>query len=141
MKLNYLTKALSSLGRWLSIALLCLSAFAFGWQGFLSADHTAFAAGIGDSVKEKVSEDTGRTKGFIRDTADKVERTASKNAERVDRSTDGGNFVERKARRDAARIHQRAEQDAARTERAVDNTKNAVKGTVENIKKTFSDKD
>jgi len=50
---------------------------------------------------------------------------------------DKGSFVERKAQRDQAR-EKRAPEDADRTEKAVDNSMNAVKGAVENIKNAFS---
>ncbi len=139
MRLNYFTKSLSRLGRVLAIAFLCVTAFAFGWQGSFLSNHQALAGDAGNAIKGKVNNDTSRAKNFVRDAADKVEDAASSNANKVDRATDGGNFVERKARRDAARIHKRAEEDASRTEKAIDNTKNAVKGTVDNIKKAFDD--
>jgi hypothetical protein len=147
MKLNSLTKLLSTVGRWMATTLLCLSAIALLWQGAFISNTAAMAnpivnaiasADMGDRVQDKVSKDAGRAKNFIRDTADKVEKTASKNAAKVDNATDEGNFAERKAKRDAARIHQRAEEDAARTEKAVDNTKKAVNRTVDNIKDAFS---
>lgn len=144
MKLNYFAKRLSTLGCWLATALLCLSASAFIWQGALVSDATAApaasliaAADLDDQVRGKTREDAGRAKNFIRDTADSVERTAQKNAERVDRADDQGGFFERKARKDAARIYQRSEEDAARTEKAVDNTKNAVERAVDGIKNAF----
>jgi hypothetical protein len=144
MKLNYFIKSVSVAGRWIATTVFCLSAIALVWQGAPFSNMNAMAdpipnsfiaADLGDTVRDKTSEDAGRAKGFIRDTADKVERTAKKNAEKVARSTDNeGNFAERKARKDAARIEKRAEEDAARTQKAVDKTKNAVKRTVDNVK-------
>ncbi len=146
MKLNYFTKRLSTVGRWITTTVLCVSAIAFGWQGAFFSNTAAMAnpavnliasADMGDKVQDKVSNDAGRAKNFIRDTADKVERTANKNASKVDRATDNGSFVERKANRDAAQIEKRAEEDAARTQKAVDNTKNVVEKAVDNIKDAF----
>lgn len=148
MKLNFLKKQLSTLGRWMATALFFVSAVTFVWQGAFfsnaaSADpamNLVASRDVGDQAQDKASRDAGRTKGFIRDTANKVERTANKNASRVERATDGkGNLLERKAKRDADRIELRAEQDAARTQRAVDKTKNAFERTVDNIKDAFSD--
>ncbi|NDJ22940.1 hypothetical protein GS682_15125 [Nostoc sp. B(2019)] len=146
MKLNYFTKRLSTVGRWIATTLFCVSAIAFVWQGAFFSNTSAMAepaatliasADAGDQVKGKASEDAGRAKNFIRDTADKVESTAKKNAAKVDQATDSGSFVERKAKRDAARIEKRAEEDAARTQKAVDNTKNVVERTVDSIKDAF----
>ena len=148
MKLNFFTKRLSTVGRFLATTLFCVSAIAFVWQGAFFSNTVAIAApavnliaeaDLGDQVKDKTREDAGRAKNFIRDTADQVERTAKKNAARVEEATDdNGSFVERKAHRDAARIEQRAEEDAARTQKAVDNTKNVVERTVDKIKDAFS---
>jgi uncharacterized protein (DUF2147 family) len=148
MKLNYFAKRLPSIKRWIATTLLCVSAIAFAWQGAFFSNTTAMAlpqanliaeADLGSKIQGKTSEDAGRAKNFIRDTADKVKQTANKNADRVERGTDdNGNFVQRKARRDAARIQKRANEDAARTQKAVDKTKNAVESTVDNIKDTFS---
>jgi hypothetical protein len=146
MKLNYLTKQISALGRWLTMALLSLSAIAFFWQGAFLANSAAMAnpitnlvvaADLGDKVQDKVSDDTRSAKGFIRDTADKVERTARKNAAKVDNATDDDSFIKNKAQRDAGRIYERAERDAGRTEKAVDNTKNAIEQAVDNVKDAF----
>ncbi|MGH2416582.1 MAG: hypothetical protein ACRDEA_23380 [Microcystaceae cyanobacterium] len=144
MKQNYVTKWLSSLGRWMAAALLCVSAIALVWQSAFFSNTSAMAepavnaiasADAGDRVQGKASEDAGRTKGFIRDTQEGVKQTARKNADRVGQSTDdNGSFVERKANRDAARIEQRADRDAARTQKAVDDTKNVVERTVDSIK-------
>lgn len=147
MKLNYLTKQISALSRWLTMALLSLSAIAFFWQGAFLVNSAAMAnpvtnfivaADLGDKVQDKTSEDAGRAKGFIRDTADKVESTARKNAAKVDNATDDDNgFIKNKAQRDAGRIHERAEQDASRTQKAVDKTKNAIEDAVDNVKDVF----
>jgi vacuolar-type H+-ATPase subunit H len=149
MKLSFLKDPMSIAGRWLTMALVCVSAIAFIWQGAPLSNDAAWAAvnpsliasidDAGNQVKDKVSKDSGRAKGFIRDTADKVERTAQKNAERVENATDDSDsFLEGKAKRDAARIQAKSEKDAARTQKAVDKTQNAVKGTVEKIKDAFN---
>lgn len=148
MKLNYLTKGLSLVGRWMATTLFCLSAFACVWQGTFFSNTVAMAApavnaiasaGTSDQVKGKASEDAGRAKNFIEDTKDKVKQTANKNADRVEQATDDNDsFVERKAKRDRDQIEKRADEDAARTETAVDNTKNAVERTVDSIKDAFS---
>jgi hypothetical protein len=147
MKLNCFTKLSSAMGRWFAMALLCVSAIAFVWQGAFFSSTTAMAApntsmltlaDAGSQVQGKASEDAGRAKSFVRNTADRLEQTAKKNAERVDRATDDeGGFVERKAKRDAARIEERSERDAARTQKAIDNTKNVVERAVDNIKDAF----
>lgn len=147
--LNYFTKRLSTVGRWLVTTLFCLSAFTFLWQGAFLSNTTAMAApsvnliasaDAGDQAKGKASEDAGRAKNFIEDTKQNVKETANKNADRVARSTDEtDSFVERKAKRDRDRIEQRADEDAARTEKAVDNTKNAVQSAIDSIKDVFSD--
>ncbi len=147
MELNYFTKRLSTVGRWIATTLFCVSAIAFVWQGAFFSNTAAMAdpaanliasTELGDQVQEKVSEDAGRAKNFIEDTKDKVKRTANKNAERVDQATDdNGSFVEGKAKRDRSRIEKRADEDAARTEKAVDNTKNAVERAVDSIKDAF----
>jgi uncharacterized protein YjbJ (UPF0337 family) len=148
MKLNYLMKRLSSVGRFLATSLFCVSALAFVWQGAFFSNTAAMAApaanliaeaDLGSQVQGKVSEDAGRAKNFIRDTKESLKQTANKNADRVEQATDNdGSFVERKANRDAARIEKRAEEDAARTQKAVDNTKNVVERAVDNIKDAFS---
>lgn len=87
MKLNYFTRQLSTIGRWLTTTLFCLSAIAFIWQGAFFSGSAAMAApataliaasDVGNQVKSKTREDAGRAKNFIRDTADKVEKTANK---------------------------------------------------------------
>lgn len=144
MKLNYLMKRLSTVGRFLATTLFCLSAVAFVWQGAFFSNTTAMAApsamliagaDIGSQVQDKANKGARLSKDFIEDTKDSVKRTANKNADRVEQATDGkGSFVERKANRDAARIEKRAEEDAARTKKAVDNSKNVVKSAVDKIK-------
>ncbi len=146
MKLNYFTKPLSIVGRWIATTLFCMSAIAFVWQGAFFSNPVAMAAptatliadaGVGDKVQGKVSTDAGRAKNFIEDTKDKVKETANKNASRVDQADDEGSFVERKAKSDRDTIEKRAEEDAARTEKAVDNTKNAVQSAIDSIKGAF----
>ncbi len=147
MKLNNFTKRLSAVGRWIAATVFCVAATAFVWQGAFFPNTAAMAAPFansiaasdaGEQVKGKASEDAGRAKNFIEDTKDKVKETAKENAGKVDRSTDGGSFVERKAKKDAATIQKRADEDADRTQKAVDNTKNAVERAVDSIKDVFS---
>ncbi|WP_392481267.1 hypothetical protein [Nostoc sp. C110] len=146
MKSNYFTKQLSTVKRWMATTLFCMLAIAFVWQGAFFSNTSAMAdpAGTliaskdaGDKVQEKTSKDAGRAKNFIDDTADKVKDAAKSNASKVDQATDGGSFAERKAKRDAATIQKRANEDASRTKEAVDKTKNAVERTVDNIKDAF----
>ncbi|MEH2248210.1 hypothetical protein [Nostoc sp.] len=147
MRLNYLTKQLSTVKRWMATTLFCMLAIAFVWQGAFFSNTSAMAAptatliasaDAGDQVKDKTSKDAGRAKNFIQDTTDKVKEAARSNASKVDQATDdNGSFVERKAKRDAATIQRRADEDSARTQKAVDDTKNVVERTVENIKDAF----
>ena len=146
MKLNYVTKQLSTVKRWMATTLFCMLAIAFLWQGAFFSNTSAIAdpaatliasKDAGDQVQEKASEDAGRAKNFIQDAADKVKEAAKSNASKVDQATDNGSFAERKAKRDAATIQKRANEDAARTQKAVDKTKNAVERTVDNIKDAF----
>lgn len=154
MQLNSFKRRFLAAVRSITTPLFCLFAIALMWQGAFFSNSVAMAnptvpvlaspvlasVDAGNRVQGKASEDAGRTKDFIRDTKDRVERTASRNAERVEQATDNnGGYFERKAKRDAARIHQRAEEDAARTQKAVDNTKNVVERTVDNIKDALSD--
>ncbi|MEG4233000.1 hypothetical protein QUA40_12950 [Microcoleus sp. Pol11C3] len=147
MKLNYFTKRLSTLGRSIAATMLCVSAMAFVWSGAFFSNTAAMASpavnliaasDAGDGVQEKASKDAGRTKNFIRDTEDKVKKTAKTNAAKVDRASEDGSVVERKAKKDAATIEKRASEDSARTQKAVDNTKNAVESAVDSIKGVFS---
>jgi hypothetical protein len=144
MKLNVFTKPFSAAKRWVTLTCLSLSAIAFLWQGALISPVQAapmapyfLAADAGDQVQSKASEDAGRAKGFIRDTADKVEQTAKNNASKVDKATDNDSPIADRAKKDAGRIKQYAERDAARTEKAVDKTKNAIENAVDNVKDAF----
>ncbi|MBD1911718.1 MULTISPECIES: hypothetical protein [unclassified Leptolyngbya] len=140
--MNTITKLFATLGRLVAVALLFVSATAFVWQGAFFSNTAAVAApgnpvlaattDAGDKVQRE-------NKGFVRDTAEKVKETASKNASRVERAAgDDGGVVERKAQRDAARIQQRADEDADRTQKAIDNNVNAIERTVDNIKDAFT---
>ncbi|AVH72828.1 hypothetical protein [Nostoc sp. 'Lobaria pulmonaria (5183) cyanobiont'] len=146
MKSNYVTKQLSTLKRWMATTLFCMLAIAFVWQGAFFSNTSAMANptgtliaydDAGDKVQEKTSKDAGRAKNFIDDTADKVKDAAKSNASKVDQSTDNDSPIGRKAKKDAATIQKRANEDASRTKEAVDNTKNVVERTVENIKDAF----
>jgi hypothetical protein len=146
MKLNYFTKQLSTVKRWMATTVFCMLAIAFVWQGAFLSNTSAMAApaatliasaDAGDRVQEKTSKDAGRAKNFIQDTTDKVKEAAKSNAGKVDQATDNGSFIERKAKKDAATIQKRADEDSARTQKAVDNTKNVVERTVDNIKDAF----
>lgn len=145
MKLNYFAKQLSVLGRLLATALLFVSALTFTGQGaFLNTAALASpnapliaAADAGSEVQGKASKDAGRTKGFVRDTTDKLKKTAKTNAAKVDRATDNDSAIARKAKKDAARIERKADKDSARTQNAIDKTKNAVESAVDNIKDAF----
>ncbi|MBD0264546.1 MAG: hypothetical protein ICV78_18010 [Tolypothrix sp. Co-bin9] len=147
MKRNYFMKQLSTVGRFLAKTLFCVSAIAFVWQGAFFSNTAAMAnpvvnliasADAADQAKDKLDEGAGATKNFIRDTQEKVKQTARTNASKVDEANDSGNFVERKAKRDKARIEKRANEDAARTEKVIDKEKNAVKGAIDSIKDAFS---
>ena len=145
MKLNSCLQRISVVGRWIASSLLCLAAIALVWQGAffsntnaMAAPATLIAANVGDQIQGAADEVRVRSKDLIRDTQDKVEKTANKNAAKVDQADDEGSFVERKAQRDKDRIEKRASEDADRTEKAVDNSMNAVKGAVEKIKDAFS---
>ena len=145
MQLNYLAKRVSTIGRLLTTALLCVSAIAFTWQGAFFSSNAAIAApsnliaaaDAGSEVQGKASKDAGRTKGFVRDTTDKLKKTAKTNAAKVDRATDNDSEIGRKAKKDAARIERKADKDSARTQNAIDKTKNAVESAVDNIKDAF----
>jgi hypothetical protein len=141
MNLQFLTSKVAKIGRLVAIAMFCLSATLgfFANNPAMAANNPTLAAfGMGGEAKEKASEDAANTKGFIEDVKNQVQRTASNNADRVEDATDGsGNFLERKANRDAVTIQKRAEEDAARTKNAVDATKNAAKDVINNVKDTF----
>ncbi|MGI0483782.1 hypothetical protein ACN4EK_00015 [Pantanalinema rosaneae CENA516] len=143
MKLTYCIEQLSVVGRWLTKALLGLVAIALVWQSSFGVNSAAMAApapllaaNAANQAQDAADEVRNRSKDFIRDTKHQVEKTANRNASKVDQADDGS-FVERKARRDQARIERRAEEDASRTEKAVDDSMNAVQGFVENIKDAF----
>lgn len=148
MKLNYVTKQLSTVKRWMATTLFCMLAIAFVWQGAFLSDTSAMAAptatliaeaDISSQVKDNLNKGAKSSKDFIEDTKERVERTANKNADRVEQATDdNGSPVERKANRDEARIYKRAEEDAARTKEQVDRSKNAVESAVDKIKDVFS---
>jgi Skp family chaperone for outer membrane proteins len=145
MNLSYFSKHFSVVKRLAAAAMLCLSVTALTWQGGFVSNATAIAnpstnliaADLGNKVKDKVSEDTNRAKNFVQDTADKVERTAKRNASKVDDATDSGSILERKAKNDKNRILDKAEKDSARTQDAIDDTKNVVERTVDSIKDAF----
>lgn len=147
MKLNVLTKSYHTAKRWIASTVLCLAMVVLFWQGsVLTAEaaialpHSAVLATSNlDKAQDKAQRDAASTKDFVRDAANKVEKTARQNADRVDQATDGSNFLARKAQRDAGRIEQRAEQDAARTQDAIDDTKNVFERAVDNVKEAFSD--
>lgn len=148
MKLNHLLKPILTVGRFLATALFCVSAIAFVWQGAFFSNTAAMAdpsatliaeADISSEVQDNLNKGAKLSKDFIEDTKERVERTASKNADRVEQATDdNGSVVERKANRDEARIYKRAEEDAARTKEQVDKSKNAVESVVDKIKDAFS---
>lgn len=126
-------------------AAMGLIAIALVWQTAFGLNPAAMAAPTGllattpaDQAKNAADDVRSHSKDFIRDTKNKVQKTANRNAAKVDQADDEGSFVERKAMRDKARVEKRAEEDAARTEKAVDDSMNAVQGVVENIKEAFS---
>ncbi len=146
MMLNSLTKSLAIAGRWMSKVLMGVMTGVLLWQGAFVANLSAMAApantlvaaaDVGSEAQGKASKDAGRTKGFIRDARDTVEKAASDNARKVDRATDDDSAIAGKAKRDAARIQERAENDASRTQDAVDNTKNAIENAIDNVKDAF----
>jgi hypothetical protein len=146
VKLNFFTKSLSVAGRWMAKALMGFMAVVLLWQGAFLANlsaaaapaNTLIAADFATEAQSKVGKDTGRSKNFIEDTKETVEKAARDNASKVNDATgDDSNFIDRRARRDAATIHKRAEEDANRTEKAVDNTRNAVEGAIDSIKDAF----
>ena len=142
MKPNYFTQARAIAGRWLATTVVCLAAIALFWQG-ASLNSSAMATPMNpliiathmeNQAKDKADDFFDANKNFVRDTADKVKRTANKNASKVSDADDEGTYAELKAQRDADRIEKRANEDAARTQKAIDNTRNAVQNTIDNIK-------
>lgn len=109
MKLNYFTKGLSIVGRWIATTLFCVSAIAFIWHGAFIVNTSAMAnpatnliASVdADDAKSKAREDARNTKGFVQETRDKLKEAANSNANKVDDATDNGSFIGRKAQRDA----------------------------------------
>lgn len=106
MKLFSFTKRLSTVGRFLATTLFCLSAIAFVWQGAFFSNTAAMAnpatsliaaADAGDAIKGAADDVAKGSKNLIRDTKDKVEKTANKNASKVDQADDEGTVVEGKA--------------------------------------------
>jgi TolA-binding protein len=144
MKLDNGVKQFSIMGNWIAKAVFSLVAIALMWQCPFLSDLSAMAVpsavvatSVPNQVKGTADQVRDRSKELIQDTKKNVERTANRNAVKVDQADDQGSFVERKAQRDRARIEQRAEEDASKTERAVDDSMNAVKGAVEKIKDAF----
>jgi hypothetical protein len=125
-------------------SLLCLVAIALMWQSTFFLNTSAMAApatliaNAADKIQDAADDVRARSKDIIQDSKNSVEKTANKNASKVDQADDEGTVVEGKAKRDRDRIEKRAEEDAARTEKAVDDSMNTVKGVVENIKDAFS---
>lgn len=144
MNLNHAVERVSAFRTWMAKALFALFTIALIWQSPLPLHTTAMATPIpllatnaANQVQGAADEIRDRSKNLIRGTKKNVEKTAHRNAAKVDQADDNGSFVERKAQRDRNQIEQRAEEDAARTERAVDDSMNAVKGAMENIKDAF----
>jgi hypothetical protein len=125
MKLNNCAEKLLAARDWLTKTLFSLVAIALLWQGAflfntsaMAAPATLIATTGADQIQGAADELRDRSKDLIRDTKTNVEKTANKNAAKVDQADDEGSFVERKAQRDKVRIQQRAEEDASRTEKA-----------------------
>jgi hypothetical protein len=135
MKLNYFTKV----ARKIATVLFCVCAIAFTWQGAFLSNSAALAAPATNLIAaaDNPTEFAEGHKNFVRDAADKVKKTANENASKVDESTDSGNFIERKAKRDRDRIEQTADDHAAKTEEAIDKSTNVFERTVEGIKDAF----
>ncbi|XWK88011.1 MAG: hypothetical protein U7127_28145 [Phormidium sp.] len=136
MKLNYFTKV----ARKIATVLFCVCAIAFTWQGAFLSNSAAIAAPATNliAVADNPTEFAEGHKSFVRDAADKVKKTANENASKVDDATDGGNFIERKAKRDRDRIERTADDHAAKTQEAIDKSTNAFERTVEGIKDAFN---
>lgn len=143
MKLNNLTKLVAMLGRWMATMLFCVAAIAGVWQGAFFSNSEALAApqlmaaNVGNQVEKAADDVRAGSKDLIQDVKNKVEKTASKNAAKVDQADDEGTFAERKAKRDKARIFDKAEKDASRTETAVDKSMDAVKNAVNKAEDAF----
>lgn len=147
MKLSFLTNGYQTAKKWIASTVLCLAMVTLFWQGSVLTNETAIALPHSavlatsnfDKAQDKAQRDAASTKDFVRDAANKVEKTARQNADRVDQATDGSNILARKAQRDAGRIEQRAEQDAARTQAAIDETKNVFERAIDGVKDALSD--
>ncbi|MBD2108143.1 hypothetical protein H6F49_14350 [Nodosilinea sp. FACHB-13] len=148
MKSNRFMTQLSTLGRKLTVTLVCLVAIAFVWQSPLVSNISAMAApagtliataDAGNQVKGAAEDIKGASKNIIRGTEDKVKDAARSNASKVDQADETGSAVEGKAKRDRNRIEQKASKDADRTEQAAEKSMNAVERAVDNIKGAFSD--
>lgn len=143
MKLNNLFNRFSLVSNWVAKTMVALVAIVLFWHAVpvsisaLAAPPPLVASDAGNQVKGAADEVRARSKELIRDTKSNVQKTADRNATKVDQADDEGSFVERKAQRDRARIQRRAEEDASRTEKAVDDSMNGVKGIVDNIKDAF----
>jgi len=135
MKLNYFTKV----ARKIATVVFCVCAIAFTWQGAFLTNSAAIAAPQTNLIAaaDNPGEFAEAHKDFVRDAADKVKKTANENARKVDRATDSGSFVERKAKSDRDFIEKRANEDAQRTQEAIDKTTNVFERTVEGIKDAF----
>ncbi|MFB2936672.1 hypothetical protein ACE1B6_15580 [Aerosakkonemataceae cyanobacterium BLCC-F154] len=135
MKLNYFTKV----ARKIATVLFCVCAIAFTWQGAFLTNSAAIAAPATNLIAaaDNPTEFAEGHKSFVRDAADKVKETANENARKVDRATDNGSFVERKAKSDRDFIEKRANEDAERTQEAIDKSTNVFERTVEGIKDAF----
>ena len=146
MKLNYLTKGLTRVGRFLATTMFCVSAIAFVWQGAFFSNTVAMATpavnliasgDLGDQIKDKASEGFEKSRNFIDDTKDSLKNTANKNADKVEAESNDKDVIG-KANKDAARIEERSDRDAANTKKVVDKTENFVERAIDNIKETFS---
>jgi cell pole-organizing protein PopZ len=129
MKLNYFVKRCAA-----AVLSVLTIAFIFFSNPAVAAPVLADA---GSKVQSKASEDASNTKGFVRETREKVKEAANSNASKVTRSDEPGGFFAEKAQKDARRIEKRADEDAARTQKAIDNSKNAVEKAVDGIKEAF----
>ena len=145
MKLSYLAKGISTIGRWMTTTFVLLSAIAFVWQSPFFANNAAMAtptgtliaADIGDQIKGTADDVAKGSKNIIRSAEDSVKSAANENASKVEQADNTGSAAERKAKRDRDRVEQRASEDADRTERAAEKSMNAVERAVDNIKGAF----
>lgn len=138
MKLNASTQPFSIAGRWIAAALLFVCATAFAWQGAFIANPAAVAApqgtliaGLSDDAKANTEDAKRSNKNFVQNVKDKVEDAARSNAEKVEDTLGDDNAISRKAKRDAQRIVNRAEQDSSRTQRAIDKNLDSTKDAID----------